>query len=69
MTQQHDPRSWHKSPFSDGDTNCVEIRREGDQAVVRNSKDPDGPRVRFTGGEWRAFVEGVRAGRFGDLGL
>lgn len=34
---------------------------------VRDSKDPGGPVLRFTAGEWAAFVGGVRNGEFDDL--
>ena len=29
---------------------------------MRDSKDPDGPVLRFTGAEWTAFVAGVQDG-------
>lgn len=32
--------------------------------AVRDSKDPDGPKLLFTRDEWKAFVGGVRAGEF-----
>lgn len=31
---------------------------------VRDSKDPDGPVLRFSSAEWAAFVAGARAGEF-----
>ncbi|WSA22393.1 DUF397 domain-containing protein [Streptosporangium subroseum] len=34
--------------------------------VVRDSKDPDGPKPYFTDAEWDAFVEGVKLGEFDD---
>jgi hypothetical protein len=56
--------TWRKSPFSD-DENCVEVAISGEGGVwVRDSKDPHGPRLRFTGGEWQAFVAGIRGGHF-----
>jgi len=33
--------------------------------AVRDSKDPDGPRLLVAPDEWRAFVAGVKAGEFG----
>jgi len=36
----------------------------GGGVAVRDSKDPDGPILRFTAAEWAAFVEGVAAGEF-----
>ena len=32
--------------------------------VMRNSGDPDGPRLYFTEAEWDAFVLGVKDGEF-----
>jgi hypothetical protein len=32
--------------------------------AVRHSKDPDGPRLRFTASEWKAFIAGVKDGEF-----
>jgi Domain of unknown function (DUF397) len=56
--------TWRKSTFS-GTGNCVEIREPPEGGVeVRNSKDPDGPRLVFTDKEWSAFTAGVRAGEF-----
>jgi hypothetical protein len=58
--------AWRKSTFSNDTGNCVEIAElpEGDRAV-RDSKDPRGPVLWFTAGEWAAFVAGVRGGEFG----
>ena len=31
--------------------------------AVRDSKGPDGPRLAFTAGDWRAFLRQVKDGR------
>lgn len=56
---------WHKSGRSGGNGGqCVEVATNLPGIVaVRDSKDPDGPVLTFTPGEWRAFISGVRAGR------
>ncbi len=36
----------------------------GDRVPLRNSRDPDGPVLVFTAGEWDAFVAGVKRGEF-----
>ncbi|MEJ3742909.1 DUF397 domain-containing protein [Actinomycetes bacterium KLBMP 9797] len=41
---------------------CVEVAFDG--VVVRDSKNPDGPALRFTYSEWAAFLAGVRDGQF-----
>ncbi len=37
---------------------------EGKLYVMRNSADPDGPKLYFTEAEWDAFVLGVKDGEF-----
>jgi hypothetical protein len=54
---------WVRSSFC-ADKSCVEIRRDGGGILIRQSDDPDGPRLRFTPDEWTAFVGGVKAGEF-----
>ena len=57
---------WIKSSYS-GPTggNCVEVAFLADGSVaMRNSRDPDGPALVFTGAEWAAFVGGARDGEF-----
>jgi len=43
---------------------CVEVAVTDDGIAVRDSKDPDGPVLRFTRAEWAAFLAGVWAGEF-----
>ena len=43
---------------------CVEWGLDQDGVVLRDSKHPDGPALRFTPEEWRAFVLGVKADEF-----
>ncbi|HYN18293.1 MAG TPA: DUF397 domain-containing protein, partial [Actinomycetes bacterium] len=39
----------------------------GGGVAVRNSRDPEGPALVFTGAELDAFLGGVRDGDFDDL--
>ncbi len=49
--------SWRKSSYSASQSNCVEAGRvRNDHVGVRDSKDPDGPVLRFTQEEWAAFL-------------
>lgn len=57
-------RKWEKSTFSGATGNCVEFAREGDNFLVRDSKDPNGPVLTFTPAEWDAFVKGAKDGQF-----
>jgi hypothetical protein len=36
---------------------------------LRNSRDPEGPVLRFTPDEWTAFLGGARNGEFDNFGL
>ena len=59
-----DRPQWRKSSYSGGNGGaCVEVARNLPGAVaVRDSKDPDGPRLAFAPEEWTAFTAGVKAG-------
>lgn len=54
--------TWHKSSYSNGGGNCVEVGR-GVTGVVpfRDSKVEGGPVVAVGEAAWSAFVGGVRA--------
>jgi hypothetical protein len=56
---------FRKSTFS-GSSNpaCVEVGFVTSEVLMRDSKDPRGPVLRFTVEEWKAFVAGVKAGEF-----
>lgn len=56
---------WRKASACTSSGNCVEIARDGPDTLVRDGKNPDGPRLRFDPAEWAAFLEGVRRGEFG----
>jgi hypothetical protein len=58
--------TWQKSSYSGANGGgCVEVAHVSAVVAVRDSKDPDGPRLAFSPQEWRAFVAGVKAGEFG----
>jgi hypothetical protein len=61
--------SWVKSSLSFSNSNCVEIANLPDGEIgVRDSKDREGAVLRFTPGEWHAFLGGVRNGEFDNFG-
>lgn len=48
------------------DYNCVQVAQFADGAVaVGDSNCPDREPLRYTAGEWSAFLAGVRDGEFG----
>ncbi|MFF7941176.1 DUF397 domain-containing protein [Nocardia gamkensis] len=55
--------TWFKSSYSSADRDCVEVAflREG-LVGVRDSKNPAGPALVFTTGEWHSFTTRVTSG-------
>ncbi|GAA3842536.1 hypothetical protein GCM10022226_76560 [Sphaerisporangium flaviroseum] len=70
--------TWQKSSFTGSNGgNCVEVAEltgvsdapghkaeHAELIAVRDSKDPDGPKLFFTPAEWDAFLQGVKASEF-----
>jgi hypothetical protein len=58
--------SWMKSTRS-GPTggNCVEVAFLRGGVAVRDSRNPSGTALVFSGAEWDAFVNGAKDGMFG----
>jgi hypothetical protein len=44
--------------------NCVEVARDGDRYLIRDSKHPEVAPLRFTADEWAAFTGAVQRGEF-----
>jgi hypothetical protein len=60
---------WIKSSLSFANSNCVEVASLPNGKIgVRDSKDSEGPVLRFTSGEWDAFLGGVLNGEFDSFG-
>lgn len=55
---------WRKATYSSGNGgNCIEIAAGDRGIVVRDSKDPDGPRLTFGTKTWQAFAAKVKSER------
>jgi spermidine synthase len=54
-------RSWTKGCES---AHCLEVSAEED-VLIRDSKDPEGPVLKFTRREFDEFIEAVKSGTFG----
>ncbi len=55
--------AWRKSSRC-GNSTCVEVARDGDHYLIRDSKNPDTAPLTFTAEEWTAFTTGILAGEF-----
>ncbi|XVQ10787.1 DUF397 domain-containing protein [Spirillospora sp. CA-255316] len=59
---------WRKSTYSDDHGGaCIEVADLASVIGVRDSKDPDGPKLTFGAAAWGAFARRVKAGAL-DLG-
>jgi hypothetical protein len=55
--------SWRKASYSGTNGgNCVEVGNAG-RIAVRDSKDPEGPKLGFTPEQWRAFTRRIKHSR------
>jgi Domain of unknown function (DUF397) len=60
--------NWYKSSYSGSQADCVEAAGlQRGIVAVRDSKNPDGPKLVISAAEWQIFTARVKAGR-GDLG-
>jgi hypothetical protein len=66
MSEQIGELVWKKARQSSAQgSDCVEVAELGNGGrAVRDSKNPDGPVLRFTAGEWDAFLHGAKGGEF-----
>ena len=58
----HPGITWRKASHSGSSGSCVEVGAPVGAIAVRDSKDPDGPRLVFTPADWQAFTRRVKAG-------
>lgn len=53
--------NWRKSSYSGGEGNCVEVGDDSASVVVRDTKDSQGPMLRFSADAWRRFIKAARS--------
>jgi hypothetical protein len=58
-----DHATWHTSTLCSSGT-CVAVAFRQDMIGMRDTKDPSGPVLVFSTGEWEAFISAVRGGEF-----
>ncbi len=57
---------WHKSSYSGTHGNCVEVARNlPGMVAVRDSKNPDVPKLLVSPADWQAFVRSLKTGAIG----
>lgn len=59
----HEQVQWRKSSYCSNGT-CIEVARQNDQYLIRDSKNPDVAPLQFTTDEWNAFARGFNEGQF-----
>jgi Domain of unknown function (DUF397) len=53
--------TWRKASYSSGNGGaCIEVGSAPRTVAVRDSKDPDGPKLAFTPGRWQDFTRRVK---------
>jgi hypothetical protein len=62
-----DTTPWITATASGQNSNCVELRRHDGMIEVRDSKDREGPVLRFTDAEFAAWLDGANRGEFDHL--
>jgi hypothetical protein len=56
-----DNRKWIKSSYSGAQGgNCIEVADHESAVLVRDTKDSQGPMLRFTPDAWRKFADRVK---------
>jgi hypothetical protein len=52
--------NWRKASYTNGGENCVEVADNKSRVLVRDTKDSQGPMLRFTPDAWRRFAKQLK---------
>jgi len=66
MRREMNQQRWRRSARC-ADSSCVEVSSDGDEILIRDGKDVEGPVLRFSRNEWSAFRGGLTDGDFDSL--
>ncbi|WP_073251549.1 DUF397 domain-containing protein [Cryptosporangium aurantiacum] len=64
MESQQGGIKWRRSSYC-GHASCLEMCRDDQRVLVRNSAAPHGAQLELSAALWREFVEAAKAGAFG----
>jgi hypothetical protein len=56
--------SWRTASYSVGNGECVEVASAHARISLRDSKDPEGPKLRYSEPAWRSFLAATKLGNF-----
>jgi Domain of unknown function (DUF397) len=62
VVEAREPLIWRKARRC-GNTACIEVAKAEQEMLLRDSKDPAGPRLVFAPQDWTAFLSAVREDR------
>lgn len=54
--------TWRKSTRSSANGECVEVGTVARSVAVRDSKNPDGPKLLITQHDWTSFLRDIKLG-------
>jgi hypothetical protein len=63
MPSSTDRPEWRRASSCSGG-NCIEVAKDGDRVLIRNSRSAGSAGLSFSADEWNAFIEGVKKDEF-----